>query len=63
MMHPIASQAVARERQKDLLKAVEGQRRARVAFHAQEGMQQKEALLDQCGQPRRMNSLLKDHLS
>jgi hypothetical protein len=62
-MHPIASQAVARERQRDILKVAEGQRRVQAAFDAQERVRQTEAPLAQCGQSRRMNSLLKDHLS
>ena len=63
MMHPIASQVVARERQRDILKVAEGQRRVQAALNAQERVRQTETLLAQCGQPRRMNSLLKDHLS
>ena len=63
MMHPIASQAVARERQRDVLKVAEGQRRVQMAFNAQERVRQTEVPLTQCGQLRRMNGPLKDHLS
>jgi hypothetical protein len=63
MMHPIASQAVARERQRDILKVAEGQRRVRMAFNAQERVRQTEVPLARCGQTRRANRLVKDHLS